>query len=78
MWSTGMSGMIGGMWPWVLIWVICLLVILGIIYLIFKTVLGSQDRSADAALRELRTAYARGEISSEEFEERQERLRQRQ
>lgn len=78
MWSTGMSGMAGGLWPWLLFWGICLLVILGVIYLIYKAILGIQDRSADAALRELRTAYARGEISSEEFEERQERLRQRQ
>ncbi len=79
-----MMGMWGGghMWgwdgagvglAWLLPWALFLLLFLGIGYLLYRAALGT-DRKSDAALEELRVAYARGDISSEEFEERRERL----
>lgn len=50
-----------------------LLVVLGTGYLLVRRVTDSTD-SRDPALEELRTAYARGDLSDEEFETRREKL----
>ena len=47
---------------------IALLVLVGIGYLIYRSA------SGDPALDELRLAYARGDLSDEEYEERRDRL----
>lgn len=77
----GMMGQYGGTgmwWPLVglLVPLVFLLVILGGGYLVLQRATGSQT-SRDPALEELRTAYARGDLSDEEFERRRERLERR-
>ncbi|AQL44709.1 hypothetical protein BV210_18315 (plasmid) [Halorientalis sp. IM1011] len=42
-------------------------------YLAYKALI-NRDGSTDPAIEELRTAYARGELTDEEFEQRRERL----
>jgi len=50
-------------------------VLLGVAYLGYRTVVGTTGEAAtDPALTELRTAYARGDVTDEEFETRRERL----
>lgn len=66
----------GGMWwSWLLMWGVFLLIVLGGGYLLFKAVRSQDGRRTDEALEELRLAYARGEISEEEFDQRRKRLR---
>ncbi|WP_245180549.1 SHOCT domain-containing protein [Haloarcula amylovorans] len=90
MWGSGMgggSGMWGGgMWGgsgtapgW--IWLVGLLAqllflaaIVGAGYLLYRALVGGEER--DPALSELRQAYARGDLSDEEYERRRERLRE--
>lgn len=73
----GMSGGMGGVSWWPLLW---LLVILAVVGLAVVAVLdrgdasGTERRDSDDALATLRTRYARGELSEEEFEERRARL----
>jgi putative membrane protein len=50
-----------------------LAIILGAIYFGYRAVT-TQDGSSDPALEELRMAYARGDLSDEEYERRRERL----
>ncbi|WP_458189096.1 SHOCT domain-containing protein [Haladaptatus sp. NG-WS-4] len=59
-------------WGWGMM-LVPLLVVLGLGYLLYRALAGGG--SGDAALEELRLAYARGDISEEEFETRRERLR---
>ena len=56
-----------------LVW---LLVLLGIGYVLYRGLVGSVDQhvETDPALEELRLAYARGDLSEEEFENRREKL----
>ena len=69
--GTGMSPLWGiGMM------LLFLLVFLGIGYLVYRAFARSSLNSNDHALEELRLAYARGELSQEEFEQRREDLRQ--
>ncbi|MFC3958827.1 SHOCT domain-containing protein [Halovivax cerinus] len=69
---TGMG--IGGVG--VLLWLVAglvpLVVLVGIGYLLFTALSGDGE---DRAIEELRAAYARGELTDEEFENRYERLR---
>ncbi|MFC6989957.1 SHOCT domain-containing protein [Haloplanus sp. GCM10025708] len=51
-----------------------LVVLLGGGYVFYRRIARDVD-TADPALEELRLAYARGELSDEEFEERRQRLR---
>ena len=51
-----------------------LLVLLGAGYLLYRAVTQGSLGGADPALEELRLAYARGELSQEEFEQRREDL----
>lgn len=57
-----------------------LLVVVGVGYVLYRALVGTGgagDSAADPALEELRMAYARGDLSDEEFEQRRERLRDR-
>ena len=83
MWGGGMgyggmmggSGMYGGsgLWGWgmMLVW---LVVLVGGGYLVYRLLSGSGGVAADPALEELRLAYARGDISEEEYDERRTKL----
>lgn len=68
------DGTRSSLWPLLVIGLICLVIIFGIIYLLYRAIVGVQRDRSDAALNELREAYARGELTDEEFEERRERL----
>ncbi|MDL5362576.1 SHOCT domain-containing protein [Halalkalicoccus sp. NIPERK01] len=70
----GWAGTAGTGWPWLLGWASVLLIVLVGGYLLYGALGGSDERESDAAIAELRTAYARGEMSTEEFEERRELL----
>lgn len=54
--------------------VLFLAVALAIGYVLYRGVVGSQPLDRDRALEELRAAYARGDLSDEEFEQRRRRL----
>ena len=77
----GYGGMMGGYgttsgwWPLVgmLVQLVFLLVLLGGGYVLFRRTTDSQS-ARNPAMEELRTAYARGELSDEEFETRRDRL----
>ncbi|MDG5777133.1 SHOCT domain-containing protein [Haloarculaceae archaeon H-GB2-1] len=77
----GYGGMMGGYgtasgwWPLVgmLVPLVFLLVLFGGGYLIFRRLTGSQS-SRNPAMEELRTTYARGDLTDEEFEARRSRL----
>ena len=60
-------------WMWLLMWLVGLAVVAGVGYLLYRVVRGSV-RGADPAVEELRAAYARGDLSDEEYERRRERL----
>lgn len=66
-------GGFGGAAPmWMLgFWLVGLLLVVGIGYLLYRSI--SRD-TGDPALEELRQAYARGELTDEEYEKRRERL----
>ncbi|WP_178915457.1 SHOCT domain-containing protein [Natronomonas gomsonensis] len=79
MWGGGMwgDGTISG-WMFIVGIVMQLLFLAAIIgggYLIYRVVAGSESGS-DQALEELRLAYARGELTDEEYEQRREALEQ--
>ncbi|MHB9286926.1 SHOCT domain-containing protein [Halobacteriales archaeon Cl-PHB] len=73
-WGDGMAGGFSPLWGlgMMLAW---LLVILGVGYLLYRGLGDRADAGTDPALEELRLAYARGDLTDEEFEERQARLR---
>ncbi|WP_232701258.1 SHOCT domain-containing protein [Halobacterium wangiae] len=54
---------------------VSLLVVLGVGYVLYRA-LTDTGETVDPALEELRLAYARGDISDEEFEQRRRRLRE--
>lgn len=77
MWGDGMWGM-GGASGWMLVigvgmQLLFLAVIAGGAYLGYRA-LTAQDESSDPALEALRAAYARGDLSDDEYERRRERL----
>lgn len=74
MWNGGMWDGTGATWMWIGMWVIVLAIIVGIGYLLYRAVQSPTSSETDPAIEELRNAYARGEISDEEFEKRRERL----
>jgi len=73
----GQSGSSGGWWPFVgmLVPIVFLLVLLGAGYLVFRQ-MGGTGASHNPAMEELRLAYARGDLTDEEFETRREKLEQ--
>ncbi len=80
----GYGGMMGGYGGsgtgWSLVGLLLQLAVLGLLlgggYLLLKRIGNSGDES-DGALAELRRAYAKGDLSDEEFERRRERLQRR-
>jgi len=74
MWNGGMWDGTGATWMWTLMWVIFLAIIVGVGYLLYRAVQSPTNSKADPVIEELRNAYARGEISDEEFEKRRNRL----
>lgn len=73
----GQYGTTGGWWPFIgmLSPLIFLLALLGGGYLIFRRMSETQT-SHNPAMEELRLAYARGDLTDEEFEARREKLEQ--
>ncbi len=73
----GQYGGTGGGWLFIgmLVPLVFLLVLLGGGYLIFRRVSDTQS-SHNPAMEELRLAYARGDLTDEEFEARREKLEQ--
>ncbi|WP_396613868.1 SHOCT domain-containing protein (plasmid) [Haloferax sp. S1W] len=71
----GQYGGTGGWWPFIgmLVPLIFLLILLGGGYLVFRRMSETQT-SRNPAMEELRTAYARGDLTDKEFETRRERL----
>jgi putative membrane protein len=74
-WGGGMAGGLSPLWGigMMLVW---LVVLIGIGYLLYRGLVGrvGPSMSSDRALEELRTAYARGDLSDEEFEQRHAKL----
>lgn len=77
-WGTGMMGSYGdiGVSP---LWsigmtVVWLVVFIGGGVLVYRLLARSKEPAREPAIQELRLAYARGEITDEEFEERYRRL----
>ncbi|MFC6734506.1 MULTISPECIES: SHOCT domain-containing protein [unclassified Haladaptatus] len=74
-WGGGMAGGLSPLWGigMMLVW---LVVLVGIGYLLYRGLVGGVGSAVtgDRALEELRVAYARGELTEEEFEERHARL----
>lgn len=65
-----------GVWAaWLLMMVLPVLVLTGVGYVLYRQLGAGQNQTSDNALEELRLAYARGELSDEEFEQRRDRLR---
>lgn len=73
MWASGMTDGAAGWWLPVAFGtrLVVLAVIVGAIYLAYRRVTGTED--TDPAMGELRRAYARGDLTEEEFDERRER-----
>ena len=75
-WDGGMAGGLSPLWGigMMLVW---LVVLVGIGYLLYRGLVGRVGPSMDAdrALEELRVAYARGDLTDEEFEARRATLR---
>ncbi|MFC7078936.1 SHOCT domain-containing protein [Halorussus caseinilyticus] len=72
--QVGPGGFGGGTPTWMFgFWIVGLLVFVGVGYLLVRSV---SNGESDPALEELRRAYARGDLSDEEFEERRQRLRE--
>lgn len=65
----------GATWLWALMWLVPLAVVVGIGYLVYRVVRPASGGGTDPAVEELRLAYARGDLTDEEFEERRDRLR---
>lgn len=80
MWGSSHMGdawMWGGAgWLWGLVWLLVLVGVAGLVMFLFRSARRSDTENDDVALEELRIAYARGDMSDEEFEKRRERLRQ--
>lgn len=76
-WNGAMWNGTGMGWMWLVMWVIVVAIVGGLGYLIYRAIRRHPGQETDAALEELRMAYARGDLSDEEFEERRERLQQK-
>ena len=74
MWDGGAWNGTGAAWMWLLMSIVPVATVLVVGYLLYRLLRRPAARRSDPALEELRVAYARGEISDEEFEERRKRL----
>ena len=72
MMGPGYGGQVTPIWRWIMM-LVPLLILLGGGYLLYRAFTRDNLRT-DPALEELRLAYARGELSEEEFETRRSRL----
>jgi putative membrane protein len=75
--GMGGSGGMGGFGWWPLLWTLLILVVVGLLVVAALDrggASGTAQTGSDDALATLRTRYARGELSDEEFEERRARL----
>ncbi len=61
---------------WLLVWLVGILLLIGGLYIVVRLHRQSVGGDEDQAMEALRLAYAQGEFSYEEFEERRERLEQ--
>lgn len=76
MWGNGAWN---GAGAWLMLMMIVpLLILAGLGYVVYRSAVSSTEQQTDDALEELRRAYARGDISDEEFERRREKLRENQ
>ena len=78
MWGGGMMGGFGGLgvsplWG-VAMSLVWLVVLVGGGYLVYRWATGAGSMGTDPAMEELRLAYARGDITEEEYEARRSRL----
>lgn len=77
--GLGPSGMMDGaaagwmLLVWAIVQFLFLAAVVGGLYLVYRAIAGGDD-GTDPALAALRQAYARGEVSDEEYETRRERL----
>ncbi|MDS0478597.1 SHOCT domain-containing protein [Natrinema sp. 1APR25-10V2] len=74
MWTGSAWDGTGATWMWLVMSLVPALVLLGIGYLLYSVTRQSSTQQNDPAFEALQTAYARGKLSDEEFEERSERL----
>lgn len=81
MWGGGMMGgyggygMYGGSSLWgIVMMLVWLVVLVGGGYLLYRWLSGSRGVTGDPAIEELRLAFARGDMSEEEFEARRSKL----
>ncbi len=72
--SGPLGGTVGPLW-WLVGWVGLAVVVVATGVLGVRLI-SSTDDTTDEALRELRIAYARGEVDDEEYEKRYERLKE--
>jgi len=75
MWNGGMWNGTGATWMWLIMSIVPLLVILGLGYLLYSALRQQGTEGTDSAIEELRAAYARGDLTDEEYEKRRERLK---
>ena len=73
MWN-GMWNGTGSGWMWLLMSAVPLIVLLAIGSLLYSALRRPSEQRTDPALQELRSAYARGDLTDEEFEKRRDRL----
>ena len=75
MWGNGAWTGIGA-WLMLLMMIVPLLILAGLGYVVYRSAVNNPEQQTDGALEELRRAYARGDISDEEFERRRKKLRE--
>lgn len=69
------TGMWGGMWISVIFWIIVIGLVIWAIWALTRTQRGDTgDSSGESPLETLKKRYARGEITTEEFEDLKRRL----
>ena len=76
MWNNPMTGGPVSPWLWMLLWLIVVVAVIGIGYYLYGAIATTGSQASDQAIEEVRIAYARGDLSEEEFERRLERLRE--
>ena len=72
-WATYVDGHMGSSWMWMLIGFVPLVVLAVLGYVAYRALTERSDQS-DPAMKELRRAYARGDLTDEEFQTRKEML----